>query len=141
MKAVYAIAAIAIASPALAEPTSEEYAMMARKTFSAWACFSLADYTSNVAEAERLFTLGYESGKAVVEAVKAGKVKREDWSKHAPWIFGSMMGGATDFALGRMFETVMADTVKKLWKETTTQEDRQFKADTLYRNQNCSLLR
>lgn len=147
MKAIYALAAITIASPALAQPTSEEYALMGRKTFSLWSCTVLAGYSGNSAEAERLFNLGYETAKTFVEAVKDGKVKREDWGKHVPMLFGDMMGGPSiDFALGRMYELVQdhtGDELREIFKKTGATDDgsRKTQAHDMYGKQNCSFLR
>jgi hypothetical protein len=135
------LAAVLLASPALAQ-TSEEYAHMATKTFSAWSCSVLADYGDKNGETERLFKLGYDTGKNVIEALWAGKVNKEDWSKHAPWVFGHKLGGpSTDFALGRLFETILDDKVEKLWKKSTDNEARKREAESMYRTQNCSFLK
>jgi hypothetical protein len=145
MKLRLAITALVIASPALAEPTSEEYALMARKAASVWACAALADYTGNNTDATRLFSLGYESGKTFVEAVKAKKINREDWSNHVPMIFGGMMNGpSADFAVGRMYEAMLSGTIKGVWDASPVDQSDgalKYKARDMYQKQNCSLLK
>jgi hypothetical protein len=142
MKPLYLLAFLSFCSPAVAQ-TSEDYAKIGMKTYSVWSCAVLTSYTKETQDGNKLFSLGYDLGKTFIEAIKAGKVKQEDLRKHAPMVFGDKLNSpSTDFALGRMFETVVDGTVKEVWQDATSDEDlRKNKAADMYRKQNCPFLK
>ncbi|MGO4388425.1 hypothetical protein AB4Y85_12895 [Microvirga sp. 2YAF29] len=142
MKPLYVLAFLALSSPAFAQ-TSDDYSKMGMKTYSLWSCAVLTSYTKEAQEGNKLFGLGYETGKTFVEAVKAGKAKQEDLRKYAPMVFGDKLNNPnTDFALGRMFEAVLDGTVKEVWQDASSDEElRKNKAADMYRKQNCSFLK
>jgi len=142
MKPLFVLLALTLTSPAVAQ-TSEDYAKMSRKVWSLFECTVLASYTKDNMEAERLFQLGYENGKTFIEALKAGKVKNEDLRKHMPWAMGEKLSGpSTEFALGRLYESIQDYTIEEIWKDASSDEDlRKTKALTTYQKQNCSFLR
>jgi hypothetical protein len=142
MKPLYtlALAATLLTTPALAQ-TSLDYAKMSRKVWSLFECTVLAAYNDDK-EAERLFLLGYETGKTFVEALRAGKIKPEDMRQNMPWTMGDKLSGpSAEFAMGRLFESIQGYTVKEIWEDTGTNEDlRKSKARSAYQKQNCSFL-
>ncbi len=121
---------------------SEEYARMARKAFSAWECYALADIAHNKTEAERLFRLGYELGKTAVEAARAGRVTQEDWSRHAPLLITMSLGGpSVDFSLGRIHEGIFEHVYKDILKDITDSNLRKTQADFIYQKHNCFIIK
>jgi hypothetical protein len=51
-------------------------------------------------------------------------------------------GPTTEFALGRLYESIQEYTIDEIWKDTTSSEDlRKTKALTTYQKQNCSFLK
>ena len=92
MKPLYALALLALCAPAAAQ-TSEDFAKMGTKTYSLWSCAVLTSYTKETQDGNKLFGLGYETGKIFVDAVKSGKAKREDLRLHTPMIFGDKING------------------------------------------------
>jgi hypothetical protein len=142
MKPLYLLAATLLTTRALAQ-TSLDYAKMSRKVWSLFECTVLVGYTDNETEAERLFLLGYETGTTFVEALRAGKIKREDLRNHIPWTMGEKLSGPkAEFAVGRLFESIQGYTVKEIWEDTGSNEDlRKSKALSTYEKQNCSFLK
>jgi hypothetical protein len=63
---------------------SKDYAVMGRVAWSAFECSSLAAQMKDQKEQERLFLLGYEQGKAFIEAAQTKKVERKDISEEVP---------------------------------------------------------
>jgi hypothetical protein len=142
MKPFFAVLFLALSSPAVAQ-TSLDYAQMSRKIWSLFECTALASYTKNNAEAERLFSLGYETGKTFIGALKAGKIKSEDLRNYMPWTMSEKLSGpSADFALGRIYESIQEHTINEVWKDTVPGDDlRQIKALSTYEKQNCSFLK
>ncbi|MFC4170861.1 hypothetical protein ACFOYU_02140 [Microvirga sp. GCM10011540] len=140
MKPLYLIPLLALSSPAVAQ-TSEDYARIGLKSHSVWSCSILARYVEDIPEAERLFTLGYDLGKTFVEAIKAGKVAREDLGKYPQIMFSDLVEGpSTDFILGRMYEVVIKRTAKEAFDTTKTSEELKEKASGMSQRQNCSFM-
>ena len=54
--------------------TSEEYAAMGQKVWAAFECGALAEYADKPEESGRLYSLGYDQGKTLLDAFRAGKV-------------------------------------------------------------------
>ena len=54
--------------------TSEEYAAMGQKLWAAFECGALAEYADKPEESGRLYSLGYDQGKTLLDAFRAGKV-------------------------------------------------------------------
>ena len=58
--------------------TSAEYALLGRKVWAAFECAALAGIAGDADQQKRLFTLGYEQGKTFIEALRSGKIERQD---------------------------------------------------------------
>ena len=94
-------------NPSTAE-SSKDYAVMARASWSALECSSLASKSKNFKEQERLFLHGYDQGQKFIAAVKSEKVKREDLSTEAPLMMLLLQGPTADF----MLAACLASTIK-----------------------------
>ena len=57
--------------------TAPEYVQLGKKIWSAFQCTVAAERTGNVKEQERLWQLGYDSGRAFIQAVEDKKVKKD----------------------------------------------------------------
>lgn len=92
--------------PAIAQD-SNEYARLARASWSAFECSSLASKIAKADEQKRLFLFGYEQGKKFISAIQSGKIEQADLAKEAPTIMLLLLQEPSpDFMLGRMFEAV-----------------------------------
>ena len=119
--------------------TSDEYAAMGQKLWDAFECGALADYADKPEESGRLYKLGYDQGKTLLDAFRAGKVDQQARSKLPIPVLLMLDGGPTvDFILGRIFESAMQDTSKHF----TGGDDKTQKliAEQSFTNQNCGLL-
>ena len=66
--------------------TSKDFAALARVSWNAFECSSLASMTGNVKEQERLFLFGYQQGKIFTAAFKAKKIRDEDLRREVPLV-------------------------------------------------------
>ena len=133
-----------LASTAAQAQTSEEYAVMGARAWHAFECSTLTDKTKSPDERQRLFNLGYEQGKAFIEAWQSDKVKWGDVSRYVPiavldkldpWANPQLP--TTDFRLGAIWEAVareMVDLSKK------SGDDPETFAMLEYNNRSCNLL-
>jgi hypothetical protein len=58
--------------------TSQQYALMGKKLWAAFACAATTDVIGEEAEENRLFKIGYEQGTIFLDAVQSGKVEQKD---------------------------------------------------------------
>ena len=120
---------------------------MGRVAWSAFACSSLAAQAQleDQKEQERLFLLGYEQGKAFIEAAQAKKVERKDISEEVPIGLTLLLQGPTpDFMLGRVYESAQEEALKNVLRTNgnlNTDEVQASLARSAYTKQNCRLLR
>lgn len=112
-------------NPSTAE-NSKDYAIMARASWSAFECSSLASKNKNFKEQERLFLHGYDQGQKIIAAVKSEKVKREDLSTEAPLMMLLLQGPTADFMLGRIFEAAQKSALEDVYKT-----DQNFNSDEM----------
>jgi hypothetical protein len=61
----------------LLDQTSDEYAAMGQKLWDAFECGALAEYADKPEECGRLYKLGYDQGKTLLDAFRAGKVDQQ----------------------------------------------------------------
>lgn len=144
MRIIFAILVLgAMCSKATAQ-SSKDYAMMAKRSWSAFECAALASTADLKDERERLFHYGYNQGKAFIDATIAGKVEHDDILQIAPWGFtSSLEGPSVDFMLGVVWsaatDNALSD-VHKDGKEYVSIALWKMRADTKFRKANCSLL-
>lgn len=135
--------AVAISIPVGAQ-SSKEYAQMAKATWSAFECSSLASKAGNPKEQERLFLYGYEQGKKFISAVQAKKVDQKDLSSEAPLIMLLLLQGPNpDFMLGRVFESAQDSALKEIFKtgdHFNSNEEQKAIAKNNFWNLNCQLI-
>lgn len=138
------VAILGLSRSAYAE-ASKDYAIHGKQIVSAFMCSAVAGELKNKEEANRLFKLGYESGKFFLEAVNTGKVQNEDIDSIVPMIVTlRMRGPSIDFILG----TIWDGTVSSFFDERDRKcEDCILDAarNTMwmgdkYRSMNCELL-
>ena len=133
--------------PVLAQ-SSEDYALMAQATWSAFQCSSLASRSSNIKEKERLFLFGYDQGQKFVAAVKAKNVQEKELSDDVRLIVRLMMilhrqGPTDDFMLGRLFEIAersILEGVSTTGGIENPEETQKFLAQEKFRKHNCHLI-
>ena len=119
---------------------------MAKATWSAFECSSLASKLKNPVEQERLFTFGYNQGKDFIAALQAGKIEREDLSSIAPIGILALLGGPSpipDFMLGRIYEYANQNALRGLsWERNhfNTEEEQQLAAYAKFSERNCLLI-
>ena len=117
---------------------------MARVSWSAFECSSLASVMNDPKEQHRLFTLGYQQGKAFIEAVRVNLIDQKDRSEQVPSGFIMLLQGPTpDFVLGRAFESAQENALKDvITPDTVTSKDLQATlARSKFSKQNCGVLR
>jgi hypothetical protein len=122
-----AIAALFLATfpTILMGQTSEEYAAMGQKIWVAFECGALAEYADKPEESRRLYNLGYDQGKTLLDAFRAGKVDQQARGKLPIPVSSMLDGGPTvDFILGRIFESAMQDTSRQLFEASNIDPNR-----------------
>ena len=95
---------------------------MGIKAWAAFSCSALAPMAGKADDQQRLFTLGYEQGKAFIEALRSGKIEEKDLYEVPDPVHWTLQGSpSTDFALGRTWQwalvlwtKVVNDRVAKL---------------------------
>jgi hypothetical protein len=121
--------------------TSEEYAAMGQKLWAAFECGALAEYANKPEESRRLYNLGYDQGKTLLDAFRSGKVDQQARSKLPIPVLLMLDGGPTvDFILGRIFESAMQDTSRQLIEASNNKETRKIIAGQNFSKRNCALL-
>lgn len=130
-------------NPSTAE-SSKDYAIMARASWSAFECSSLASKSKNFKEQERLFLHGYDQGQKFIAAVKSEKVKREYLSTEAPLMMLLLLQGPTaDFMLGRIFEAAQKSALEDVYKtgqNFNSDEMQESLAKNKFWKLNCQLI-
>jgi hypothetical protein len=132
----------------------EEKARLAQRMYSFFHCSSLALLAGNDKEANRLFALGINDGRAFLAAVEKRQITQEQMSEHVPvGITLKMKGPSADFILGRVYESIRNDTYTEVVKLDDTgfplapdkvildPEFRKMKSDRNFRRANCELLK
>ena len=123
---------------------SKGSAVMARATWSAFECASLASKSNNSKEQERLFLFGYDQGRKFIAAFQAGNIKKEHLSGEAPMMLILLREGPTaDFMLGRIFEVAQESALEDVFKSGgnfNSEETQLTLAKTKFRKLNCQLI-
>lgn len=121
-----------------------DLARKGRAVWSAFVCAALASHLNQEDEHKRLFEYGYDQGKEFIEAVRSGKITREDISKEVPVVVAlSLNGPSTDFILGRIYELAVDDALDPIWGDDDAPHDRdtrQLLAQTKFDEINCGLI-
>jgi hypothetical protein len=121
--------------------TSEEYVAMGQKLWAAFECGALAEYADKPEESGRLYKMGYDEGKTLLDAFRAGKIDDQAKRKLPPPVLFMLDGGPTvDFILGRIFESAMQNTSQQLLEATNNKETRKIIAGRNFAKRNCGLL-
>lgn len=123
---------------------SASYAQMAKATWSAFECSSLASKLKKPTEQERLFKFGYSQGKDFIAALQAGKIKREDLSSNAPvGVLFLLEGPTPDFMLGRIYESAQENALKDVYRvgdHFNADEEQELAASNKFASSNCQLI-
>jgi hypothetical protein len=139
------VALLGTLSGVLYAQSSLEFAVMGRTAWAAFECASLASQMKDQAEQERLFNIGYESGKKFLEALQSKKIEHKHISEEVPIGFTLLIAGpSNDFVLGRVFENAQDDALKDVLKSNgkLNSDDLQATlAQAKYTKQNCRLIR
>ena len=121
--------------------TSEEYADTGQKLWDAFECGALAEYAGKPEESRRLYNLGYEQGKTLLDAFRARKLDQQAISKLPKSVLFMLDGGPTvDFILGRIFESAMRDTSQQLFEASNNDATRKIIAGQNFAKRNCGSL-
>jgi hypothetical protein len=84
---------------------------MGQKLWAAFECGALAEAAGKIEESSRLYKMGYDQGKTLLDALRAGKVDEQARRELPIAVVLMLDGGPTvDFILGRIFESAMQDT-------------------------------
>ena len=138
------VALLSTLTGALYAQSSREFAVMGRTAWASFECASLASQMKDRAEQERLFNVGYESGKKFLEALQSKKIERKHISEEVPIGFTLLIAGpSSDFVLGRVFENAQDDALKDVLKSNgqLNSDDLQATlAQSKYTKQNCRLI-
>jgi hypothetical protein len=138
--AVFVISLISILPAETWAQTSQQYALMGRKLWAAYACAVTKDVTGEKDEEDRLFKIGYEQGKIFIEALQSGKIEKIDLDNQVPLtVLFVLRGPNVDFILGRIWEAVIDETTKEIFdaKDKPTQK---VVAQRKYNQMNCGLI-
>src|SRR5688572_13333890 len=107
---VFATIATAPTSVVSAQDVDQEAVRQAHLTLAAFECYAFA---KDLKEQERLFTLGYEAGKAFIERTTKNMPNVETRNQIALlWL--STGGPTPDFILGQIFNEVMSSAYEDL---------------------------
>lgn len=124
--------------------SSEQYAIKGKKAWSAFSCSALAEMAGKQDEQERLFLLGYDEGKAFLNALRMNKIEQDDLNETVPmFMLMLLQGPSNDFMLGRVFEFAVDEATKnayQVYKETSNEVLKKSTAETDFTSRNCSLL-
>jgi len=120
----------------------------------AFQCSQYAALSGNAKEQERLFLLGYATGKRFVDAARNQKISPQDLKEKVPLsVLQLMEGPTTDFMVGRIFEYAATDAFDSIAKRDPSgvllsvekwmldKEVLKIKAENKYRESNCSLIK
>lgn len=131
-------------SGSLSGQESSELALLSRSSWSAFECSALASKIGNTEQQQRLFLYGYETGISFIEALREGRIEREDISREAPLIMMMLLQGPTpDFMLGRVFEAAMEAAFEGVYETNGNFNDDDIQvmlAESKFQEQNCSLV-
>ena len=120
--------------------TSQQYALMGKKLWAAFACAAVTDVIGEEAEESRLFKIGYEQGKTFLDAIKSGKVEQKDLNNEVPLtIVFVLKGPNADFILGRIWEAVIDEVTKDIFAIDDKVLQKNV-ARRKYSQMNCSLM-
>lgn len=138
------IVAAALAAIIPTSATAED-AQLGRLSWSAFHCSSLASQSDQTEEQERLFSLGYESGRQFIAALQGGRISRQDADANVPigFLFG-LAGPSPDFMLGRIYEAAADEAYRDVSELSEGSPDpavRRITASNLFQQSNCALLR
>ena len=124
---------------------SEDYALMGRKTWSAFECASLSSKTGDTSESERLFLVGYNSGKQFLTALSANKIKEKDLKNQVPFLMLLLLQGPShDFILGRIYSAAEKNALDDVFNtegKYNPDEVQKSLAENKVRKNNCRLIR
>jgi len=129
----------------LGAETSKEYALRGQRAWSAFECSSLASVAGKKELQAKLFTYGFEEGKAFLDALKKDKIKKEDLDSGVPMIMLLLLQGPSDdFILGRVFENAQEHALKEVYKtepgRIQSDEERTLLARNELDRRNCALI-
>ncbi len=123
---------------------SSELALLSRTSWSAFECSALASKIGNTEQQQKLFLYGYETGISFIEALRDGRIEREDISRETPLIMMMLLQGPSpDFMLGRVFEAAMEAAFEGVYETNGNSNDDEVQAmlaESKYQEQNCNLL-
>ena len=120
--------------------TSQQYALMGKKLWAAFACAAVTDVVGDDAEENRLFKIGYEQGKTFLDAIKSGKVEQKDLNNEVPLtIVYVLKGPNADFILGRIWEAIIDEVTKDIFAIDDKVLQKNV-ARRKYAQMNCSLM-
>lgn len=143
--AIFLISIGTISASSASAQSSKDLSMMGVSSWSALECSALASVLEDTKEQERLFRIGYESGKKFIAAVQSKRITEEDLNNEVPSGFLLVMAGPTsDFILGRVFESAVDNVTKNIFSSGTGLNSKELQkslAQNKFAQKNCRLLR
>lgn len=145
MKRVAFTCALLLLATAAHTQTSKEFALMARKSWSAFECSYLAAQAKDQGEYGRLFNIGYEFGKKAIDAFQNNKISKDDVLGNMPWGFTiNLAGPSPDFMLGVIYHAASSnaetDVTRDMFRKPIDTSLWQTNAQTKYQKTNCALI-
>lgn len=119
--------------------------------WSAFQCSTFAELAGNVSESERLFLLGYEVGKELLNDLQNGKATESEIRKIPVGINLVLGGPSIDFIIGRIYSQALNDAYDSVVKTDLTgtlltdptkwadNELKRIRAKNKFTNSNCEL--
>lgn len=127
-----------------AGPSSRDFALMGRVAWSAFECSVLASLMKDPPEQKRLFFVGYEQGKAFLDALTSGSIQRQDVYEVVPWgVATQLEGPSAEFMLGRIYASAEDEAMKEVARSADAEqpeEARRAVARVKYLKANCALV-
>jgi hypothetical protein len=117
---------------------------MARLLWSAFECSSLAGHLKEIKEKERLFNLGYKSGRGFFTALEENRIEKAHISEEVPMVVTIFSEGpSVDFKVGRVYSAAQEEALRDVVKSgerLNSEETQQLLARAKFNRQNCRLL-
>lgn len=135
------------------ESRMQSKANTARVMWSAFSCATFAGMSGDEKEQERLFELGYKSGKVFIDGVRTKTISEAEIKEAPVGVLWNMAGPTTEFVIGRIFEAASNDAYDKVVKEDSeglpitdpskwaNDELKIIRAKNKYLISNCTLIR
>lgn len=129
---------------AYANESSIDYKLKASISISAFECWMFAVLSENEDDTERLFNIGYRSGKIFLSGLKENKLSQKDLGEIPLKFLVHGRGPNDEFIMGRIFESTIAQTTDFFNEKVNASVDEKTRRDAAkieYHDKNCALIK